>query len=297
MNSVGRAPLLLALLVAVPALAAPPESGPMPRQLDRHGDPLPEGAIARFGSVRLRHGAWIGALAYSPNGRSVVAGDRDGFIRLWRASTGREEWSVCPYQTVDDLAFAPTGDLLASAGPTDEGSAVHLLGATTGRESCRLLRTRERVAALAFSPNGKVLAIAVPNDHVILGLDAISGKVLFRLKSFCTERQGFAFSPNGLLIAGPGIDGRVRLWRVPAGEEVALIEQSPAGCEAIQFSPDGTELAVRGLDCIGVIADGSAKCSVSERQRGLSRRPFGENHVNRAFRRRSLTALGRARSL
>jgi hypothetical protein len=61
-----RLPLLFLLLLAAPVRAEGP-------RLDRYGDPLPEGAVARFGSGRLRHpGGDATAIAFSPDGKSVV---------------------------------------------------------------------------------------------------------------------------------------------------------------------------------------------------------------------------------
>lgn len=54
-----------------PAAGSPPEQGPTPGLLDRYGDPLPEGAVARVGSVRLRH-AQLKAFTLVPDGRTAV---------------------------------------------------------------------------------------------------------------------------------------------------------------------------------------------------------------------------------
>src|SRR5438552_16335800 len=48
-------------------------AGPIPAaqlepRSDHAGDPLPDGAIGRLGSTRLRHGAFIRAAAFLPDG-------------------------------------------------------------------------------------------------------------------------------------------------------------------------------------------------------------------------------------
>ena len=52
-----------------------------PQALDSSGVPLPPGAVARFGSARLRHGAVVEALAASESYRYSVTAD--GWLRMW----------------------------------------------------------------------------------------------------------------------------------------------------------------------------------------------------------------------
>src|SRR5215213_9131106 len=62
----------LLLLVAV-GWGGPAAAFPLPR-VDQYGDPLPTGAVARLGTVRLR--ARYHELSFSVDGRTLVAVDR-----------------------------------------------------------------------------------------------------------------------------------------------------------------------------------------------------------------------------
>src|SRR5580692_4249534 len=62
-----------------------------PVKLDQHGDPLPPGALARYGSARLRHGPEPLGLGFSPDGKMLGSiSPREDSIRLWDPKTGRE---------------------------------------------------------------------------------------------------------------------------------------------------------------------------------------------------------------
>src|SRR4051812_20325989 len=66
---------------------APPATATHDPGHDRHGDPLPPGAVGRLGTTRLQHvvdrgNEGLGALAYSPDGRLLAAAGRDGRISV-----------------------------------------------------------------------------------------------------------------------------------------------------------------------------------------------------------------------
>ena len=69
------------LILLIPILAFPQEP-PAPKEqpkqdaaqprLDLYGDPLPEGAVGRMGTIRLRHASPVYSVAFSPNGQIVA---------------------------------------------------------------------------------------------------------------------------------------------------------------------------------------------------------------------------------
>src|SRR5262245_892153 len=113
-----RAGLFLATCLAVAPVAAL-QGGPLlpddqaqaaggkSALTDLYGDPLPPGALARLGTLRLRMKDGAGAIALSPDGKAVAAAGHDA-VRLWDAATGKEVRRFeGPFGSVWHLAFSP----------------------------------------------------------------------------------------------------------------------------------------------------------------------------------------------
>ena len=104
---------LLALQgIASQVVAAEPDPVRIQRVLvDEVGDPLPEGAVARIGTVRLRQPSEVCSVAFSPEGKLLATGGRYDGVRLWNATTGKllHFLTAKGGQGIFCLAFSPDG--------------------------------------------------------------------------------------------------------------------------------------------------------------------------------------------
>src|SRR5262245_54627602 len=75
---------LLILAATFAASAQPPQP-----KTDLYGDPLPRGAIARLGTVRLRQGG-VTCMEFAPDGNTLLTGGEGETAILWDVKTGME---------------------------------------------------------------------------------------------------------------------------------------------------------------------------------------------------------------
>jgi WD40 repeat protein len=143
------------LSIALTCAMAPASGGQAPVRTDLYGDPLPGGARARLGTLRLRDGAeWI---AFSPDGRTLAAASGGGLprVRLWSVPDGALQETLQSGASV--VEFSPDGRLLALG----SWSGVVVWDIAGRRETARFERHASHgELAVAFSPDGRTLLVA-----------------------------------------------------------------------------------------------------------------------------------------
>lgn len=123
-----------------------------------------EGGLRELKTFRGHsHGVW--AVAYAPDGQTIVSGGVDRYIRVWDIETGRLLRSLRGHTAdIRALVFTPDGRTLASG---SEDRTIRLWNPKTG-EPTKLLFTRydHNVCSLSLSPDGLMLARGSHNKDI-----------------------------------------------------------------------------------------------------------------------------------
>jgi WD40 repeat protein len=239
---------LLLIGLATPAgllAAGPAERGPMPHLVDLYGDPLPEGAVVRLGSVRLRH-AGLKDFTFVPGGNSAVTVGADDTVRWWDLPTGRQTRDYRLPRAFQQLKLAVSSDGTTMAGA---GDGKVLISEFAGGRAPKIIQVPDGyVDCLAYSPDGTVLAVGIAGFRLAF-IDLRTGKV--RDAQLAREPEGghrdylrMSFSRDGRRLAVTVMDSSRRRVAIYEVAEVREVFSVPGSTFAEALSPDGTRLAV-----------------------------------------------------
>jgi WD40 repeat protein len=161
-------------------------------------------------------GSITGALAFSPDGKTLAWWGHEHRVGLWAAAGGKAVGHF-PHDRAALLRFSPDGKTLAAGNST---RSVRLWDLAR-REGKTLFPAGPEweITSLVLLPAGKVRAAWVEGDKMFVR-EGPSGKALTPLLGHCRGVEAVAFSPDGkaLLSAGPG---SVRRWETATGKELS----------------------------------------------------------------------------
>ena len=248
---------------------------------DSLGDPLPEGALLRLGSLRFRHPSSVHELALSPDEKSVVTIASQELI-AWDTTTGKERWRAnlreagmeMPYGVaygVQALAFSPLdsssfctpgghGDIVVWDLASGEHKSVPYRDAlpvepATGQSAS--------IKAVDLTSDAKKIAVGGSQGVIVWGK---KGKVLLAVANkpqgpvepgrMNRDRLWFGghysfgrFSPDGKVIAIVASDApkEIRLFDPDAGRELRRIALKD-NLVRLAFSPDSKKIVATERD-------------------------------------------------
>ncbi len=183
------------------------------------------------------------SLVFSPDGRTLATGYRDGRIQLWDTVTGNSKGMLTKHiGSVIKLFFSSDGEQLISVGSSwSDDKNIHLWNAKTGKYITTLTDMVEYNVAFSFADN--VLAIIRSK-----GIELWDIKTRKQNTFITDERETFrfadimTFSPNGEILAFSS-EQDIYLWNTENKKIMSTLIGHISNIRHLKFSPDSKVLA------------------------------------------------------
>jgi WD40 repeat protein/type II secretory pathway predicted ATPase ExeA len=208
-------------------------------------------------SLNQAAGGQVGAMAYSPDGNSLVI-----MGSFYDAASGENLYSLLGHtKPLSSLAFDMSGSRLITS--SSDGT-VKLWDLSPEHEVMTLSHPSGWLYGVAFSPNGKWL-VTSGQDQTAVVWDILSAEKLWTLQGHTDTVNSVAFSPDGNLLATGGADRVVMIWdthfwqvlHTLAGHGEDRTSVPPIrGTYAVDFSPLCNDTVNGPCHLVGVGHDG-----------------------------------------
>ncbi len=150
----------------------------------------------------------IKSVTISPNGKILVSGDKEGFVKSWGMEKGEKKGKMkVSSKSINSLAFSPDGQTIASSSDDCRISFLKV----ENLEEIRNLAVNSPVNSVAFSPSGQILASG-SDDGQIRIWDVNKNELIATLNEHKSGVTSVTFSAHGLLASGSK-DGTIKVWR------------------------------------------------------------------------------------
>lgn len=200
---------------------------------DPGDEPLPRGALQRFGCARLSHAGDVQWASYSPDGKLLASYAYGGWLQIWRGgSWQRVHRHKMESGYVHFRWFADSERLLVL-----DRQQLTVLHVPT-RKTRKVARLPADPEALALSPAGVLVAVADESEKVQI-VNLKTGKTITSI-ALDRDADQVVFTPTSdrLLVF---VSGTLRTYEVGSWKLKGQVKL-PAEPEQLAFSPDGQRL-------------------------------------------------------
>ena len=225
---------------------------------------------------------WTTYVAFSPDGKRLVAGNRNGALHMWNIETGKLVGAWSGHRNdISKIEFSPDGRTMLSAaadgtaclwdtasmrclvtlgGKGDDAWDVgfasddgHFL-TTHVDGTVRVWHRGVWYPSLTFpaetsvvSDDGRLILGATKTGPVRLW-DGETGKLKVALEGFAGDIESMALNVPLSLVAIAPDKGVVSLWSAQTGKRILHLSEASAKTTALAFNSAGTQLATGGED-------------------------------------------------
>lgn len=198
----------------------------------------------------------IGAVAFSPDGGTVVTAAEDGAVRTFSSESGLACDVLRGHAgAVSALAVSPDGSIVSGSADLSvkvwDMNQPWTLKQTIGTADEKS-PLADRVLSLAFTPDGAILATGggVPSRSGELKLwEVATGSLVREIPDAHSDTvYGLSFSGDGKLLASGAADKFVKVWNVADGTLARSFEGHTNHVLDVSFRHDGRVVVSGGAD-------------------------------------------------
>ena len=179
----------------------------------------------------------IKSIDFSPDGKIIVSGSKDGTVRLWDTTTGKHLRTLREHLwDVNSVCFSPDGKMIASGSVY---GTLRLWNATTGKHLKKLRGHTASINSVCFSPDGEMI-LSGSGDGTVRLWNTTTRKHLKKLgRSWGNAVSSVYFSPDGKIIACLNIYGVIELLDATTKKHLGTLQEDNGEINSMSFSPDG----------------------------------------------------------
>jgi WD40 repeat protein/serine/threonine protein kinase len=190
--------------------------------------------------------SWITAIDFSPDGRLLVSGDRDGLIQLWSTETWQE--AEAPYsghtKAILDLTFSPDGKKLASIAL--DNSLIQWNVSSTEDQELQRAEVIGGLSAVAYSADSSRL-ITAANNFQIRVWDAESLTPL-QTKASSSKILEIASAKESNVFALGGNNQQIEILEITNEIKLIPLGRMQYPLTGVAISPDGKSVTAGDIN-------------------------------------------------
>ncbi|MFN6197817.1 MAG: pentapeptide repeat-containing protein [Dolichospermum sp.] len=180
------------------------------------------------------------AVAFSPDGKVLATGEKDGRVRLWNVITGKELLTLRGHSSgVRSVAWSGDSQTLASG---SDDKTVKLWNVQSGDCVRTLEGHSSSVISVAWSGDSQTLASG-SSDNTVKLWNVQTGNCVRTLEGHSNWVNSVAWSGDSQTLASGSFDKTVKLWNVQTGNCVRTLEGHSSGVNSVAWSGDSQTLA------------------------------------------------------